>query len=174
MKRKNIEIKAKCHDFSHIRGILLQAGADFRGVDEQIDTYFKTDSGVLKLREATLPFERGLIAYKRTEKRNPKVSKITVYMGSDDALLKEVLGTSLKVVAVVKKTRELYTIDNVKFHLDTVAKLGTFVEIEAQDTHGLLDNATLQKQCKYYMKLLAINPQDLVLESYAELISSKA
>jgi adenylate cyclase class IV len=31
----------------------------------------------------------------------------------------------------VDKIREIYLIENVKFHLDSVAELGSFIEIEA-------------------------------------------
>lgn len=169
MRRKNIEIKARCKDFPKVRALLEQLGADFRGVDTQIDTYFVVKKGILKLREASLPYEKGLIHYKRTSKQKPKLSEITVYQATDNDILKKILTESLETEAVIKKQRELFTLDNVKFHLDTLPRLGTFVEIEAQDTHGLLDNLTLLKQCKYYMKELGIEESDLISESYREL-----
>ena len=36
----NIEIKARCSNQDSIRNLLLERGADFRGTDHQIDTYF--------------------------------------------------------------------------------------------------------------------------------------
>ena len=169
MKRKNIEIKARCASFDPIRRILQQEGADFRGIDEQTDTYFESKRGMLKLREATLPYERGLMHYQRKQQKSTTLSDITIYLATDDAILKEVLTKSLQTVGTVKKRRELYTIDNVKFHLDTVMRLGTFIEIEAQDTHGLIDSRTLLRQCTFYMKMLGIQEQDLLQESYKDL-----
>ena len=169
MKRKNIEIKARCKDFAKIREVLSALHADFRGIDEQVDTYFQSKNGFLKFREATLPFERGLISYKRAKKNGPKISNITVILPTEDVVLKEILLDNLEVIAVVKKKRELFTLDNVKFHLDTVAKLGTFIEIEAQDTDGLIDRTTLLRQCKFYMAKLEIAESDLVVDSYRDL-----
>lgn len=173
MKRKNVEIKARCSDFDRIRKILKAEYADFRGIDEQNDTYFHVKNGILKLRESVLPFERGLMYYERSKKQGPKVSDITVYDTQESEVLKEMLADSLSVVATVTKKRELFTIDNVKFHLDTVDGLGTFIEIEAQDTHGIIEASTLRKQCLYYMRLLQIKKSDLLTDSYKDLSRTK-
>ena len=37
----NIEIKARCAQQDKIRKLLQERGADFRGTDHQIDTYFE-------------------------------------------------------------------------------------------------------------------------------------
>ena len=54
MKVINVEIKALCSDHERIRCILLEKNADFIGMDHQVDTYFRTVSGRLKLREGTI------------------------------------------------------------------------------------------------------------------------
>jgi len=51
MAHVNIEIKAKSNNQDAIREILKAKNADFKGVDHQIDTYFKVHNGRLKLRE---------------------------------------------------------------------------------------------------------------------------
>jgi len=71
---------------------------------------------------------------------------------------------------VVDKQREIYFIDNVKFHIDRVEELGNFVEIEAIDKSGSLGEEQLQKQCRKYMNLLDIAEGDLVGESYSDLL----
>jgi len=45
----NIEIKASCKTPDAVKKILEELGADFRGIDHQIDTYFKVSNGRLKL-----------------------------------------------------------------------------------------------------------------------------
>ena len=50
MKHLNIEIKAKCSDHEKIRDLLKSCKADFKGLDHQVDTYFKANHGRLKLR----------------------------------------------------------------------------------------------------------------------------
>jgi len=44
MAHVNIEIKAKSNNKDEIREILKSRTADFKGVDHQIDTYFKIDN----------------------------------------------------------------------------------------------------------------------------------
>ena len=77
---------------------------------------------------------------------------------------------ALHSMVVVKKKREIYFIENVKFHLDDVNGLGTFVEIEAIDSAGSLEKERLLEQCNYYLKLFEIKNEDLVAESYSDLL----
>lgn len=46
----NVEIKARSNNQGEIREILQSRGADFKGIDHQIDTYFVVPNGRLKLR----------------------------------------------------------------------------------------------------------------------------
>ena len=71
---------------------------------------------------------------------------------------------------VVDKLREIYFIDNVKFHIDTVRELGTFVEIEAIDETGEIGLTKLKEQCDYFMELFAIRFEDLIEVSYSDLM----
>ncbi|MGH7801150.1 MAG: class IV adenylate cyclase [Thermodesulfobacteriota bacterium] len=127
----NIEIKAKCSNHEIIRNKLKQRNAYYKGIDHQVDTYFKVNSGRLKLREGDI--EYGLIFYDREEKKGPKQSNIIICKPDRNSLIKEILTQALGILVVVDKKREIYFIDNVKFHLDNVKSLGTFVEIEAID-----------------------------------------
>ncbi len=164
----NIEIKARSNAIEAVREILHQHQADFKGVDHQIDTYFRTENGRLKLREGNI--ENSLIFYKRNNQAGPKQSDVFLYRCEPNSGLRELLTESNGVLAVVDKHREIYFIENVKFHLDTVAGLGTFVEIEAIDFTGEIGVATLNEQCARYLKLFAIQEQDLLSESYSDMI----
>jgi len=163
----NIEIKAKTAEPDGIREILKTNNADFIGVDHQVDTYFKVDSGRLKLREGNI--ENHLIYYERENKSEPKQSLVILYKYNPDHRLKEILKKSLGVLAVVDKHREIYFIDNVKFHLDSVVGLGTFVEIEAIDKDGTIGNEKLLEQCNYYLNLLLISKKSLIATSYSDM-----
>jgi adenylate cyclase, class 2 len=77
--------------------------------------------------------------------------------------------TVKRVLARVDKTREIYFIENVKFHLDDVVNLGTFIEIEAIDLDGTIGNATLHEQCERYISLFGIRDSDLVSHSYSDM-----
>ncbi|MEN8121296.1 MAG: class IV adenylate cyclase [Bacteroidota bacterium] len=170
MKRTNIEIKARCNDHEVIRKILLSGNAEFKGVDNQIDSYFKVNSGRLKLREGNI--ENALIHYNREDKDEPKESDILLYKTSKNSLLKELLTKALGEIITVNKEREIYFIGNVKFHLDKVEGLGEFIEIEAIGKDDE-DKSTLMQQCKFYLNLFGISKEDLIPVSYSDMLLDK-
>lgn len=172
MRHLNVEIKARCKNRGKIRDILRSKNADFRGIDRQVDTYFRVASNRLKLREGKI--ENVLVFYNRQNKKGPKESQVILFESDDLPTLKEILAKSLGTLVVVDKQREIYFIDNVKFHIDKVKNLGTFVEIEAIDEAGKVSRQKLLKQCRGYLKLFGIKPQDLVSKSYSDLILERA
>jgi len=168
MTHLNVEIKARCSHSAQCRQILLSLGADYRGLDEQIDTYFHCSHGRLKLREGTI--ERQLIFYQRPDNAGPKESQVALFaVAADSAALRHLLAEALGVRLTVKKRREIYFIQNVKFHLDVVEPLGSFVEIEAIDQDGTLGREALYRQCRHYIKVLKIDPGDFIEQSYSDL-----
>ena len=164
----NIEIKARCADPDRIRAILQSQDARFVGEDHQLDTYFVVDEGRLKLREGDI--ENSLIYYRRPNDAEPKRSDVLLYKTSKDAGLKDVLEGFLDTLVVVDKRREIYFIENVKFHIDRVKDLGSFVEIEAIDTDGSLSESELREQCSRFMELLAIEKAELLHNSYSDML----
>ena len=168
MSLLNIEIKARCTQPDKIRKLLKDQKADFKGTDHQVDTYFEVPDGRLKLRQGTI--EQNLIFYRRSNAKAPKASDINLVPAEHPKQLLELLTNALGQKVVVDKQREIYFIDNVKFHIDEVKELGSFVEIEAIDKDGTIGEQRLHKQCRRYMKLLQIDESDLVAESYSDLI----
>ncbi len=169
MKFLNVEIKAKCSDAVTIRHYLLNHQADFKGTDHQTDTYFNVASGRLKLREGTI--ENNLIYYERSNQAGPKDSHFNLVQIADAAGLKEILTRSNGIKVVVKKKREIYYIGNVKFHIDQVPGLGSFVEIEAGNKLASeLTQQQLKEQCDFYLKEFGIQENDLVEVSYSDLL----
>ena len=164
----NVEIKAQCARHDDVRAMLQSRGADFRGTDHQVDTYFNVARGRLKLREGHI--ENALIHYQRDDVCGPKRSDVVLYRAPRDASLKESLAAALGVLVVVDKRREILFIGNVKFHLDTVAGLGEFIEIEAIDEDGTMGVEKLRAQCEHYLGLLSVPSEDLVAESYSDLL----
>ena len=171
MKIVNVEIKARCADLQGIRDKLALAEADFVGRDHQIDTYYETPKGRLKLRQGNI--ENALIAYDRANDCGPKRSDVLLYKTADSASLKRILDNTMQRLVVVDKQRDIFFIDNVKFHLDTVAGLGNFVEVEAIDDLGTRSEQELRDQCAQYISLLQIRDEDLVTHSYSDLIINK-
>ncbi len=164
----NIEIKARCADATLIRDYLLTQGADFKGTDHQTDTYFNTKTGRLKLREGHL--ENNLIYYERNDQSGPKQSLFQLVKVEDAAGLKEVLARAYGIKVVVSKSREIYYIGNVKFHIDHVPGLGSFVEIEAGNILADLSATQLKEQCEHYLHAFGIREADLITHSYSDLL----
>lgn len=171
MNLQNVEIKATCSEPEKIRSILENQKAEFIGIDRQVDTYFNVKKGRLKLREGTI--ENNLIYYRRLDSKEPKDSDIELIPMPEkmSADMKSLLKKSLGIWITVEKKREIYFIENVKFHIDEVKQLGNFVEIEAIDKDGSKDKGELYKQCHNYMDLLKIEDSALVDVSYSDMLA---
>lgn len=172
MAHINIEIKARTSRIEEIRETLKKCGAEFKGTDHQADTYFKVNQGRLKLREGNI--ENHLIYYERENIAEPKKSAVVLHKNLPGSNLKEILTRSLGIRFVVDKNREIYFIENVKFHLDDVRGLGSFVEIEAIDLDGGIGEKKLFKQCSYYLDLFGLTKEDLITTSYSDLLLAKS
>ncbi|HVT86147.1 MAG TPA: class IV adenylate cyclase [Chitinophagaceae bacterium] len=168
----NVEIKARCNKATFIRDYLRQHHAEFKGTDQQTDTYFSVANGRLKLREGTI--ENNLIFYKRNNQAGPKDSHFHLMKVTDPTVLKEMLAQSIGIKTIVQKKREIYYIGNVKFHIDEVPGLGSFVEIEAGNVLADLSREQLQQQCDHYLMEFGIQPEDLIAESYSDMLLKKA
>lgn len=164
----NVEIKAKCGDPAFVRKYLINAGADFKGKDLQTDTYFIVPSGRLKIREGNI--ENSLIFYRRNDNAGPKNSYFHLTKLDQPAGLKETLAEALGVKVIVKKSREIYYIKNVKFHIDIVDGLGSFIEIEAGNILADLSEKELRDQCNHYLHELNVGADDMVKVSYSDML----
>ena len=164
----NVEIKAKSNHSEFIRDYLAANGAEFKGIDEQTDTYFNVSHGRLKLREGNI--ENNLIYYERTNEAGPKNSHFHLVKIVDANSIKEVLTKSIGIKVVVKKKREIYYINNIKFHVDEVARLGTFIEIEASNITADISKEKLKEQCEFYIKEFNIKSEDMISVSYSDML----
>ncbi len=167
----NVEIKARCHEPSFVRHYLQSNNAEFKGIDEQTDTYFNVAHGRLKLREGNI--ENNLIYYERSNQAGPKDSHFKLVKINDAAGLKEALTKANGIKVVVKKKREIYYIGNVKFHIDEVPGLGSFAEIEAGNILADLTKEQLKEQCDFYLAAFNIRPEDLIDVSYSDMLLEK-
>jgi predicted adenylyl cyclase CyaB len=163
-----IEIKAKCENFALIKNILKSKNARYIGQDHQIDTYFDVKKGRLKLREGNI--ENQLIFYDRVNQKGPKQSSVLLFKTEPNNSLKALLKEALGVLTVVEKKRDIYFINNTKFHLDEVKNLGSFIEIEAIGLSDDCGKHQLYEECRYYLELFKIPGKDLIKESYSDMI----
>jgi adenylate cyclase, class 2 len=163
-----IEFKARCENHARIRSILKQKNAQLVGTDHQVDTYFRVPDGRLKLREGNI--ENSLIFYQRPNVAGSKQSNVTLSKVEPDSQLRMVLTAALGVLVTVDKKREIYFIDNVKIHLDEVARLGNFLEVEAIGRPEEKDH--LQRQCDDFLHEFGVQQQDFEAGSYSDLLLS--
>jgi predicted adenylyl cyclase CyaB len=130
-------------------------------MDEQIDTYFAVPSGKLKLRQG--PIENSLIYYQRPQDNQPKRSEVYLERLSPDNSLEHLLAPALGILCKVEKKRHIFFIGKVKFHIDEVPGLGSFVEIEAIGNPGEDSESEIRSLCNDYMKILEIQAEDMSL-----------
>ena len=167
---RNIEIKARVAD---PQGLAERAGglAD-SGPHElvQHDVFFNCRHGRLKLR----CFADGsgeLIAYQRADASGPKTSHYRLVPCDEPASVAAALSSALGVLGEVRKKRILWLAGRTRIHLDEVAGLGHFVELEvvlADDeasAEGELEAARL-------MSALGIDRSSLVAEAYVDLLAA--
>jgi predicted adenylyl cyclase CyaB len=166
---KNIELKVYCADLGPARAVARQLGATEAGVLCQVDTYFRVPAGRLKLRQAD-PGPSQLIFYRRLDQAGPKASEFDVVPVAEPDRLRALLAAALGTLVEVHKQRELWLLDNVRIHLDTVEGLGTFIEFEV-----LVDATHPEPGCwaqaRQLMASFGLVEADLIAGSYADLLS---
>lgn len=173
MPHINVEIKARCDEAAaeRVRECLAERSARFIGIDHQTDTYFLAATGRLKLREGEI--ENALIYYERPDQGGPKQSHASLFHLEPGEPLKQMLTRAMGIDVIVAKKREIYFVENVKFHIDVVEDLGTFIEIEAIDEHGSIGIDVLHRQCNEYLDLFAISNEDLLSASYSDMLRNR-
>ncbi len=169
MASVNVEIKARDPDPEATAARCLALGASDEGVLEQRDTYFAGRRGRLKLREQDGSAAE-LIAYRRPDATEPVQSAFIRAASADAATLREALDAALGTTVVVVKRRRLFVWENVRIHLDDVAGLGTFVELEALVGPGLNDREEAAAKVARLRSELAISADALVAVGYSDLL----
>ena len=171
MSHTNIEIKARTTRSDKIREYLLANDAHYKGTDVQTDTYFNVAFGRLKLRQGNI--ENSLIFYNREDIAGLKQSDFELLHVTNGDRLKAILANAMGVKIEVKKSREIYYIANVKFHIDTLERLGNFVEIEATNIGCDLSIKHLREQCRFYVREFGIKDEDFIAVSYSDMLLAK-
>ena len=165
---KNLELKLKVKSHEAILKAIKKIGAKRAATLNQTDTYFKTDSGLLKLRE--FDGKNELIKYLRNEAEGERWSDYQV-LNVEGENVKEFFASLFPVETVVKKIRELYLFDNTRIHLDTVDSLGCFIELETLVIKG--DEADAKKRFDKTVELLELPLDEQLKTSYRNLTLEK-
>jgi homotetrameric cytidine deaminase len=165
---RNLELKA--HDADPRRSLrqALALGAEDRGEIAQRDTYFARVRGRLKLREQS-PGANELIEYRRTDSADPRPSAYRIVPVGDAEAMREALDSALGTLVVVEKKRRLLVWNGVRIHLDEVAGLGSFLELEAVAEPGS-DLGAEREKLERLRAELRIEDAALVAEGYSGLL----
>ncbi len=126
--RENVEFKAELPDLPLARMIAKSLGAIHADTMRQIDTYYRVADTRIKRRERD-GHETEYIFYDRADVARPRLSSYRLL--SEEQALERLGSTPLPTLVRVAKVRELYLLDNVRIHLDSVDDLGRFLEFEA-------------------------------------------
>jgi len=164
---KNIEIKARLNDYKNTQALIETICPNPESIEQQIDTFFVTQKGRLKLRETANT--SALIYYDRVDSVEPSPSDIAISFTDDPATLKDVLSKSLGIRRKVTKERTLYLYSQTRIHLDKVDNLGNFLELEVvlNDNQSENDGKLIAQDI---MNKLKINESDLIDKAYVDLL----
>jgi len=170
MSLKNLEAKFRLDDLALAEERARKIGYTRRMILNQRDTFFVVPNGKLKLREENGPAK--LIFYAREESGPLKLSSYDLVTVAEPEATRAMLSAALGVLAVVTKERILLKRDNIRLHLDRVAELGTFGEIEAVIAAGD-DPENSRAAVNELLRTLEVEPRGLIDVSYFELLLNR-
>ena len=170
----NREIKAYCPDFGPVRQVLRDKGAVFIETKEQVDRYYHLPEhgdveGTRRLKLRTEGEKSELIYYRDYYENDARVSHFQLWPMLDHGTT-EVLETVVGKRVVVRKRRELWHKDNIKFNLDDVEGVGRIFELEAQE----MDGHDIDAQVEEYRRLLLPHIGGYITGSNEDLVRSSS
>ena len=165
---RNVEIKARVADPDALAAAALALADGPPTHIRQHDTFYRAPTGRLKLRD--FGDGRGeLIAYDRPDQSGPKTSRYVIAPTDVPAALHEALTAALGVRGVVAKERTLLMRGRTRIHLDAVADLGHFMELEVVLADDESEAAGLA-EAEELMTALGVGPDALVRAAYIDLL----
>jgi homotetrameric cytidine deaminase len=165
---RNVELKSRDPDPARTLELALALGATDEGEIAQRDTYFGASRARVKLREQT-PGDDELIAYRRPDDDEARVSEYLRVAVPDAAALREALDVAYGTRVVVAKRRRLLLWENVRIHLDQVEGLEPHLELEAL-APGDADLEGARAKVARLREALQIEDANLVAGSYSDLL----
>jgi len=166
-----VELKVRT-DHEGLRERLDELGAEFLGTVEQADTYYdaphksfaETDESLRVRREVVDGEESAVMTYKGPKldanSKTRREVETGVGAGDDAATIFESVG--FEPAATVHKERDRYRLDEYTITLDTVERVGSFVEVETEADD--IDEA--REGAVEIMRDLGLNPDEQIRTSY--------
>ena len=165
---RNIEIKASIESVSTVLPRVTALATSGPTEFDQDDTFFKCDTGRLKLR--TFSSERAeLIYYQRPDSAGPKESFYGISPTSSPETLRQALSLAYGVAGRVRKHRMLFMVGRTRIHLDQVDGLGDFLELEVVLAEGEPKTAGIAVANELLAKL-AIPQSQLIDKAYVDML----
>ncbi len=167
---RNIEIKAR---ITSVEAFTAKAAAIAdQGPIEiiQDDTFFSCDNGRLKLRVFSEK-EGELIFYRRADQQGPKESFYLRSPTSAPKTLRESLTLAYGQTGRVQKHRTLFLVGRTRIHLDRVAGLGHFLELEVMLEDREPSEAGV-REAHELMARLGVEPSQMVEDAYVDLLAN--
>lgn len=166
---RNVEIKARIESVDALMPKVASVATEGPIEIAQDDTFFRCESGRLKLRVFSAT-QGELIFYRRDDTQGPKESFYVRTPSATPASLRETLSLAYGQVGRVVKHRTVYFAGRTRIHLDRVAGLGHFLELEV-----VLDEAEAVKtgmdEAQRLMRTLGITPSQLIDTAYIDLLA---
>ena len=164
---QSVEWKAETRDPSIVRALVRRMGAVHASTVVHTDTYYRVIDGTLLKREIEGEAPE-FIHYLRPNEVTPRHTRFTLY--SQEQAAERFGQRPIPVWVLVEKRREIWLLDGVRVHLDSVEDLGSFVELEVLVTPGQSISAC---EAKIARLRAALGPfvGEPVAKGYAELLA---
>ncbi len=179
----NLEFKAQCQALDSFYPRLADLNATHHETVHQIDTYFymaaekcRTKSEAceprFKLREIDGMTEAWLIYYERPNQDASRYSQYQLCKINDPTALKTLLTAAFGIKTIVRKHREVWMFNHTRIHLDRVADLGQFVELETV-FQGQAETEAVDEH-QHVKTTLRLDTTEPIAVSYSDLIMRKS
>lgn len=172
---RNVEAKFRLASLEAARETAIRIGFEPSDAYHQVDTFFITPRGKLKLRQqksARADNKAMLIYYSRNDLGDLKLADYEIITVDKGDAAHMMLAQACGVRAEVRKHRTLLMRRNVRFHLDQVENLGDFGELEAVLSESAPPAAS-QREVGEILAALGVDQSDLIEVSYFEMLDQR-
>ena len=165
---KNLELKVKCNSHKAVLKVVKKLNAKYEGILKQRDVYFNISPGRLKLRSINNSVHQ-LIYYKRSNRASAKFSNYYISEITHPKRVENILREIYGIKVIVSKRRKLYLWQNVRIHIDTVRKLGKFIEFEIVCRSKLQETESAEIM-RYINNIFNIAKGSILSTSYSDML----
>lgn len=167
------ELKAKVDDLGPVREALLARGARHDGVRDEHDVYYNHPARDFALTDEALRVryagESAVMTYKGAKLAGTRLKareELNLSVEDGGVLEAVLVRLGFRRTAVVRKRRELWSLEGASVALDVVESLGTFAEVEIIGEAG---DGTVEERVHVIARSIGITGEPITA-SYLELV----